>query len=42
MRDVIDWKNKYDGTFIIKDQERLAQLWGKFKKKELMDYSKLS
>ena len=42
MRDVIGWKSESDGTFVIRDQARLAQLWGRFKKKPDMDYSKFS
>ena len=42
MRDVIGWKSESDGTFVIRYQARLAQLWGRFKKKPDMDYSKFS
>jgi hypothetical protein len=40
--DVIIWRDRQSGTFTIKDQDRLAKLWGVFKKKADMDYAKFS
>jgi hypothetical protein len=40
--EVIVWSNFDRGLFVIRDQEKLAQLWGQFKKKRYTDYASFS
>ena len=40
--DVIQWIDSDVGEFIIKDPDKLAQMWGEVKQKSAMTYAKLS
>lgn len=41
-RDVIDWENKHELVFKIKNPNKMGILWGEAKHNKNMDYDKMS